>query len=330
MSGCGTLGYLSTRFETDWVRFPKECNVIDSYGFLKVTIDSLTEQIVVIDSTGLIRFVNRAWTEFDQQRNCVIVTDWRAFNYLRVCEVAAASGDSFGLNAADGIRQLISDKRGTFVLEYPCHSPDEKRWFLMTAKHMEFQGEDFFLITHRDITRKRLAEDALEALSRLDGLTGIANRRAFNEFLNSEWSRCARQKQPVTLALIDIDHFKLVNDHYGHQAGDDCLVQIAALMSSQKNRPGDLCARYGGEEFAYVFGNTTSENAQVVVDQILSGIRMLGIPNHGSAVGSVVTASAGLATIYPDASGDKSELIKSADHLLYLAKSRGRNQVALR
>jgi diguanylate cyclase (GGDEF)-like protein len=287
----------------------------------------LTDRIVVTDANGLIRFVNRAWTAFGQQNQCSITSDWTNINYLHVCDAAAASGDDFGLNASNGIRQLFNDRNGVFSLEYPCHSPVEKRWFLMTARYMEYQGAPFFLITHKDTTRRKLAENALEELSRKDGLTGLANRRAFDEFFDSEWSRCARQKQPLTLALIDIDHFKLVNDHYGHQAGDDCLVKIAAFMTSQKNRPGDMCARYGGEEFAYVFGNTTSENALLVINQLLKGVRHLGIPNAESPVDTVVTVSAGLATIYPDATVDKKTLIESADQQLYLAKSRGRNQV---
>jgi diguanylate cyclase (GGDEF)-like protein len=302
--------------------------VIDSQEFLRTTLDTLTEHIVVIDTTGLICFVNRAWTTYGQQNNCLITTDWTDVNYLDVCDTAAANGDDFGLNASRGIRQLCNDRYGVFSLEYPCHSPTEARWFLMTATHMEYQGAPFYLITHTDMTRRKLAENALQALSRTDSLTGLANRRAFDEFLDSEWSRCTRHKQALTLVLIDIDHFKLVNDRYGHQAGDDCLVKIAAFMSAQKNRPGDMYARYGGEEFAYVFGNTTSENALVVIRQVLDGIRRLGIPNQDSPADSVVTASAGLATIYPDAAAEKKTLIESADQQLYLAKSSGRNQIA--
>jgi diguanylate cyclase (GGDEF)-like protein len=302
--------------------------VIDSQEFLRTTIDTLTEHIVVIDSAGLICFVNRAWIAFGQQNQCSITTDWTDINYLGVCDAAAATGDDFGLNASQGIRQLFDDKGGVFSLEYPCHSAVEARWFLMTAARMEYQGTPFYLIIHKDITRRKLAENALEALSRKDGLTGLANRRAFDEFLDSEWSRCARQKQALTLVLIDIDHFKLVNDRYGHQTGDDCLVKIAAFMSAQKNRPGDMCARYGGEEFAYVFGNTTSESALIVIKQVLDGIRKLGIPNQDSPICPMVTVSAGLATIYPDSATEKKSLIESADQQLYLAKSLGRNQLA--
>lgn len=304
--------------------------MIDSYEFYKCTLDSLTEHIVVIDATGRIQFSNQAWAEYGHKNQCALPGGWDGVNYLDVCDAAAASGEDFGRDAATGIRDVLQSRTESYVLEYPCHAPDDKRWFMMTVKPLKFRGDTMCVIAHRDITRRRVTEEALAAQSRLDGLTGIANRRTFDEFLNTEWSRCARQQQPLTLALLDIDHFKLVNDHYGHQAGDDCLIKISAVLDSQKKRPGDLCARYGGEEFAYVFGNSTSENALVVVGKLLECIRMLGIPNKSSPTAGIVTASVGLATIYPKVGENSSQLIGAADKLLYLAKSQGRDQVVLR
>jgi diguanylate cyclase (GGDEF)-like protein len=303
--------------------------LFESYEFLKSTIDSLTEHIVVIDATGLIRFVNRAWADFGKANACLSPTDWQGVNYLSVCDGAAAVGDEFGLHAAAGIRKMMRDKRDAFHLEYPCDSPDEKRWFMMTAKPLEHFEDDLFLITHHDITARKLAEEAVAALARLDSLTGIATRRAFDNFLYAEWSRCARQKQPLTLALIDVDHFKRVNDFYGHQTGDDYLKKIAAALNSQQNRPGDLCARYGGEEFAYVFGNTTSANASVVIDKFMHSVQQLELLNEGASTGDTVTVSVGLATLSPEMNGDVRVLIEAADRLLYTAKGRGRNQVAM-
>jgi diguanylate cyclase (GGDEF)-like protein len=297
--------------------------MIESYAFLKLTIDSLTGHIVVI------RFINRAWAEFGKTNACLTGPSWEDVNYLSVCDRAAASGDEFGLYAAAGIRKLIRDKRGVYSLEYPCNSAEETRWFMMTAKPMAYRGDAFFLIEHNDITARKLAEEAVATLSRLDGLTGIANRRAFDDFLDSEWSRCARQQLPLTLAMIDIDYFKNVNDRYGHQTGDDYLMQIATALNSQKNRPGDLCARFGGEEFAYVFGNTTSSSARVVIDKLVHAIHLLKLPNEGAPTGETVTVSVGLSTLYPETNGDKRVLIETADQLLYAAKNRGRNQVVM-
>lgn len=302
--------------------------MIDSYGFLKLTIDSLSEQIVVMDSTGLIRFVNQAWIEFGQENGCVTPVAWDDVNYLRVCEAAAATGDGFGVSAFHGIRRLMADGCGTFTLEYPCHGPNVLRWFMMTVKHFRHLDENFYLVTHRDITKRKQAEEAVSQLARLDGLTNIPNRRAFNDFLDSEWSRSIRQGLPLSLALIDIDHFKLVNDTYGHQRGDECLERVAEVLTAHRKRPSDFFARYGGEEFVYVFGGSTSEDVHLVVQQLLSSIRELALPNAKSPVDRFVTASAGLATLHPKAGLKPNALIEAADALLYEAKSLGRNQLA--
>lgn len=304
-------------------------HLFESYEFLKSTIDSLTEHIVVIDSTGLIRFINRAWADFGKANACLTPPDWQGVNYLSVCDGAAAVGDQFGLQAAAGLRKMMLERRDAFYLEYPCDSPYEKRWFMMTAKPLEHFEDDLFLITHHDITARKLAEEAVAALARLDSLTGIANRRAFDNFLHAEWSRCARQKQPLTLALIDVDYFKRVNDLYGHLTGDDYLKKIAAALNSHQHRPGDFCARYGGEEFAYVFGNTTSANANIVINKLMHSVRQLKLPNEGAPTGDTVTVSVGLATLSPEIDGDVRVLVEAADRLLYTAKGRGRNQIAM-
>lgn len=196
----------------------------------------------------------------------------------------------------------------------------------MAAKHFPFEGDNYCLITHHDITKRVLAEQMVQQVSRLDGLTGIPNRRSFDEFLAAEWSRCARHKQPLTLVMLDIDYFKQFNDHYGHQAGDDCLIKIATVLNSQPKRASDLCARYGGEEFVYVLGNTTCEGALVVMAKLFAEIKKLGAPNAHSPTGGLVNVSAGGATVYPDPQGTAHQLIGMADKQLYRAKSEGRGR----
>ncbi|MCV2360076.1 sensor domain-containing diguanylate cyclase [Paucibacter sp. TC2R-5] len=300
--------------------------MINSYAFLLTTINSLSEHIVVIDRTGLIRFVNRAWTQFGQENSCPTM-DWTDVNYLAVCDSSADYGEEFSSAAAKGIRNLIAAGQGVFNFEYPCNSPDEVRWFMMTVKPFDYLSETYFLISHQNITKRKAAEEAVMALSRLDGLTGIFNRRWFNEFLAAEWNRCARLQVPISLAMIDIDFFKLLNDHYGHQAGDDCLIRIAETLSSQGKRPGDICARYGGEEFVYVFGNTNIEQAMVVLERLMAEIRQLQIPNEKSTVLPTVTVSIGLAMMYPQETNTLKELINLADKRLFAAKLKGRNQI---
>ncbi|MFY8042517.1 MAG: diguanylate cyclase [Rhodoferax sp.] len=300
--------------------------VMEDHSFLSAIVDSLPQQLAVIDATGRIHLVNQAWVDFGVDNACALSVEWSGVNYLQVCEAAASDGDSFGLLAAAGIKKILKDKAGEFSLEYPCHSASAERWFLMSAKHFPFQGQDFCLITHHDITKRTIAEQLVQRLSRLDGLTGIPNRRSFDEFIAAEWSRCARQQQPLTVVMLDIDHFKHLNDHYDHQAGDECLIQIAAILDSQPKRPGDMCARYGGEEFVYVLGNTTCERAQVVVQQLFAEIEKLGFPNAHAPTKGLVTVSAGGATVFPTPEGTVQELIGMADKQLYRAKSEGRGR----
>lgn len=163
-------------------------------------------------------------------------------------------------------------------------------------------------------------------LSRMDGLTSIPNRRYFDQFLADEWRRCSRLQLSLSVAIMDIDHFKVLNDQYGHPAGDECLVQIGNVFNMMKKRPGDLFARYGGEEFAFVFGNTSTEQALIPINKIVDSIRKLRIPNHAPLENRFVTVSVGLAT-RSDRSKDEKALMKEADVKLYQAKHNGRDRI---
>jgi diguanylate cyclase (GGDEF)-like protein len=302
--------------------------MIESYEFLRRVIDAITEHIVVIDQNGAILFVNRSWTSFGNQNNCLIVdSSWQNINYLDVCNSAAAMGDEFGALAADGLRAVINNTEPLFYLEYPCHGPREKRWFMMRVSPFSMGQTRCFVVSHQNITERKLAEEQVLNLSRLDGLTGIGNRRRFDEFLHAEWNRCTRLGLPISLAIIDIDHFKLLNDTYGHLAGDDCLKAVGTALKAFANRPGDLCARYGGEEFAIIHGNTTLQQARLLAEQVLEAIRGLGIANEKSPTSPTMTASIGVAAMYPDQVSTETELIEAADKRLYQAKNQGRNRV---
>jgi diguanylate cyclase (GGDEF)-like protein len=194
-----------------------------------------------------------------------------------------------------------------------------------------FQLEDvlYCAISHQNITERKLAEEQVLNLSRVDGLTRIPNRRYLDEFLEAEWKRCSRLNLPIAIAVMDIDHFKLLNDHYGHQAGDDCLAAVGAVLNKIGKRPGDIFARFGGEEFLLVFGNTTTEQSLVPINGIVDAIRELEIPNEESPTKPIVTVSIGLAMMYPNTQSNEKELIKAADKLLYSAKTQGRNRVVI-
>jgi diguanylate cyclase (GGDEF)-like protein len=170
------------------------------------------------------------------------------------------------------------------------------------------------------------ANRELEKLSRQDGLTGIANRRYFDSYLVTEVRRGARERQPLSLILSDVDHFKAFNDCYGHQAGDDCLRRVAAALSSAGRRPADLAARYGGEEFAMVLPATVVDGAVDVAQAVSRVIESLAIPHARSAVDPKVTLSQGIVSLTPEKDTSSEDLIQRADQALYQAKQQGRNR----
>lgn len=163
--------------------------------------------------------------------------------------------------------------------------------------------------------------------ARIDGLTGIANRRRFDEFLSQEWERHLAAEQTVSLLICDVDHFKLFNDSCGHQAGDECLKSVAKAISSCF-RSGDLVARYGGEEFAVVLPRTSGEIAVRAAERMRTAVQKAGIPHPASPVSDRVTMSIGVACTTPKRAAKSETLIQEADRHLYLAKHKGRNRVA--
>ncbi|MBN2898432.1 MAG: diguanylate cyclase [Clostridia bacterium] len=179
--------------------------------------------------------------------------------------------------------------------------------------------------THMELKRYR---DFLENMSLIDGLTGIANRRKFDEYFDIVWNLGLREGIEQSVILIDIDHFKSYNDSYGHQAGDDCLIRIAREIASHVRRKTDLVARYGGEEFVCILPDTSEEDALKIADHLRQSIEALGIPHKASEVSSCVTVSVGVATIVPMQGMLSQGLLKAADQALYYSKQSGRNQVA--
>ncbi|RYC28780.1 diguanylate cyclase [Lichenibacterium minor] len=192
-----------------------------------------------------------------------------------------------------------------------------------------------FVVVLRDISKRKAAEEQLEGLNaelervaRCDALTGLSNRRHFDEVLDSEWRRAKRDRGTVSLVLIDVDRFKLYNDHYGHQKGDACLRAVASAVAGSVRRPGDLTARYGGEELVIILTSTNESGAAQVAERVRDAIQSLGLPHIGNpACGSVVTASLGCATLNPSDGEEPSALVAQADARLYEAKRTGRNRV---
>jgi diguanylate cyclase (GGDEF)-like protein len=174
-------------------------------------------------------------------------------------------------------------------------------------------------------TQLATANRELEHLSHQDALTHIANRRHFDSYLAQELRRAAREKTALSLILLDVDHFKPFNDRYGHQAGDECLRQVATVLSAACRRPADLAARYGGEEFAIILPDTPPEGCVLVADAMRLGLEKLGVENAGSSCSKFVTASQGIVTLQPGAEANAEQLIAAADQALYAAKQKGRD-----
>lgn len=174
----------------------------------------------------------------------------------------------------------------------------------------------------------KLLNDKLEALSATDGLTGLANRRRFDEVLAIEWTRAERVGQSLALALLDVDWFKKYNDHYGHQAGDECLRQVASVLAASVCRTGDFVARYGGEEFVFIAPATDGESAMKMAQKVCEALQAQGLP-HESSIFGCVTVSIGVAAVVPSEKFSAAALLRVADHALYQAKNNGRNQSVL-
>jgi len=181
--------------------------------------------------------------------------------------------------------------------------------------------------TLRDMTDEKMAQAALEQLATRDGLTGLANRRCFDDTLHQEWARALRQQQPLSLLMVDVDNFKAYNDANGHLGGDECLKRVATAVASEM-RANDLVARYGGEEFAVILPNQSLKGAAVVAERIRTRVEALQVPNR-MAPGLHVTVSIGAATALASHENRASDLVAIADTALYRAKHMGRNRISL-
>lgn len=245
--------------------------------------------------------------------------------------------DDFSINEIKGLKQIIhSDKR---LSEYRIRRKDGTYiWFETTARTiLHPSGRDKEIISvSRDVSaRKHVEKQLLEAnellqkISTVDALTGVANRRGFDEYLKKEWKQASRMSTPLSLILIDIDYFKRYNDTYGHVEGDICLRLVAECLKKAAKRSIDFIARYGGEEFVIILPATDTAGARTVAEHLRIQVEALQIPHTRSESSSYITISLGTATMIPTRDSDPKELFLRADKALYQAKQEGRNLVRL-
>ena len=224
------------------------------------------------------------------------------------------------------------DNESGFHAQNWCVMPQLGHQYYLAIDAGPIYGTDGALIavveTLRDMTEQKQAQIALERLAAYDGLTGIANRRSFDEKLGQEWMRARRDKTSLALLMLDVDHFKLFNDRYGHQAGDDCLRRVAECLAAIVVRPGDLVARYGGEEFVVVLPAIDQDGALMVAQRMRAAVRALALPHADSSFG-LVTVSIGVACGLPQQGLSHDVLVRAADTALYQAKHAGRDRVGV-
>jgi|GEM_PF-4336214 len=233
--------------------------------------------------------------------------------------------------------QVMNSGKSVYNVQQAIYRSNGKRIVLSinstplfnTNKQIESVLSTITDITHQIFAEQKLREAnaALKELSSLDGLTKIPNRRFFDEVFINEWKRAARENEPLSLLMIDIDKFKAYNDTYGHLEGDNCLIKVAKALKETPKRPGDFVARYGGEEFSIILPDTDTDGAIIIAEKLREEVKSLRIPNISSTVSNYITISIGLATIIPEFNTDREILIKHADKALYQSKEKGRDQV---
>jgi diguanylate cyclase (GGDEF)-like protein len=238
-----------------------------------------------------------------------------------------------GMNGLEMCRQLKSNQRTQdipiiFVTAYG--NPEEETRGL-DAGAVDFIMKPFNCAVVRARVNTHMTmktqSDLLRSMAFIDGLTGVANRRRFDESLEAEWRQCRRHRFPLALLMIDIDHFKKYNDTYGHLEGDICLQKIASILREQLGRPHDLVARYGGEEFACLLPGVDMEGAMHKAQSILEELHRQAIPHESSETAPFVTISLGVAVSYPGPELLHGRLVAMADAQLYRAKQEGRNRI---
>jgi len=296
-----------------------EEKVRDLNRFLGSTLDSLSYHIAVLNEQGEIVQVNRAWREFAQDNGISAELVSEGVNYLDVCSNATGKGAEWAESFAEGVRMVISGESDSHGLEYPCHSPDEKRWFLARVAPFSDSAPRRVVIGHENITERKLMEQKLSSQAKTDELTGAYNRHQFLESLEYEINRSRRSGVPFSLLMLDIDHFKHVNDTYGHSVGDRILQGLVGVVRSCL-REVDLLVRWGGEEFMVLLPDTEISGASALAERLRDGVSRHTFPEVGG-----LTISIGMAQYLREDSVDS--LVNRADQKMYLAKQNGRNRV---
>jgi diguanylate cyclase (GGDEF)-like protein/PAS domain S-box-containing protein len=312
---------------------------------MRLLMDHSSDVVILTDLEGQRLYVSPAVREVTGYAvSQFLPMTWR--DYVHEADLEEVGGQIEEARAARGSRVLtfrVKHASGTevWVEANMRHFRDRTFVLMQSEKESGIQrncgpaGDEGFVITMRDVTARRRAELELErantelaSLARKDSLTGLANRRCFDEVLQTAWGEALAGGWPLAVLMIDVDHFKQFNDCYGHQRGDLCLRDVAVAIISGLFHPDDLAARYGGEEFAVILPRTSTDNAAQVAERIRRAVHDLHRPHVASPLGHL-TISVGVAAAWPVRHGDPLSLVRAADEALYTSKHEGRNRTTL-
>lgn len=288
-------------------------------------LDALTASICVVDHNGVIVAVNEAWRRFSNDNGGK--GTYVGENYLEVCRRATGTGADAAHRFGQIVEEVLSGGRYRYETEYPCHSPQVQRWFLACVTRLRLasdtEADSVAVISHQDITRRKLMEFELKKLAETDELTGLKNRRKFFASAEKALDRLKREGTPASLFIIDLDHFKSINDTHGHVIGDEALCH-AADQFKRAIRRGDVLARIGGEEFAVLLPNTDEWGAIMVAERARASVaksKLITAAGRLELTASIGVTSLRRSDCNPDAA------LSRADTALYRAKDEGRNLV---
>lgn len=288
---------------------------------LRLVVDSMAEGLMIIEENGSIQYTNPACDgylgyqagELAEHAITDLLGAGEAGDYAAYLHKCAADPDG-------GHRQAARE----VTLR---HRDGVPRAMELTLTPMRVATERLFIGLLHDISHRKQYQMSLELAALADPLTKIANRRQLDNFLELEWQRGVRSGLPLSLVVLDVDHFKMYNDALGHAAGDAALQQVATVLKEHALRPTDLAARHGGEEFVVVFGQTDAVAALLLAESIRARVEALGLRHPRSPTGASVTVSVGVATIVPRQGEELGRLFVLADLAMYAAKDGGRNRV---
>lgn len=299
----------------DFVRTEKTHN-----EFIKTMIDIIPAPLFYKDRKGIYLGCNIAFEDFIGKSKEEII-----------------GKTTFGISTKNNAEKYsdmdnqLFDSSGTQTYEFEYENINREKKYVVFNKvtYNNALGEvDGLIGIVNDITEIKMREAELKGKTFLDSLTGILNRRYFDENIENEWRKCVREKKALTIIMIDIDLFKSFNDHYGHQEGDKCIKKIAQEIKLSLLRPSDIVTRYGGEEFVVILPDTNIKGALCIAKRIKENILKLAIKNEASAINKFVTVSQGISKIN-NRSGSVNKYLIDVDKALYMAKSNGRNAIEI-